>query len=168
MKNDNKERLSITLDPLVHSELLGVISGLSGKRKSLVLIELMRLGLEASAKGYTLGRIPHGNKPPVFQPSKPLINPAIKPSNSTNFADAESDNKEPGNPTPNPITYDDGSPPEYLVDGCTSIPVPRSNNQPLVSDPAASTATTGAEQDSDSVSKLSPKDKDAVNSFLDM
>ena len=169
MTTDNKQRLSITLDPLVHSEILATIAELSGKRKAIVLIELIRLGLEAASKGHTLGRIPQGSKLPVFD--KAFTNTVlVKSGPITGSEKKAAGNTDEGNSRPNPVTYNYGSPPEYPIEGCTSIPVPKSSNQSSVSELPASPVAVDAEQQqgSDPDGKLNPKDKDAVTSFLDM
>jgi len=97
MKRGVKERLSLTLDAAAHGEILRAIEPYSSRQKTLILIELIRLGLEASSKGHRPGMLPFSGAVPSIlldQPEDRFVAPPAPPQQKI---------KKPSQPRPEVI-----------------------------------------------------------------
>jgi hypothetical protein len=141
MKRGNKERVSLTLDAVVHGEILRALEHYPSRQKSLVLIEMLRLGMEASSKGYALGSIPLAARPVV----RPLVTASEPEAKTPAMAPVTpSAARQSVKPAPR---FDDAAP----VTSKESEAADFDDPSPLPHKPT-----------------INPQDREAVISFLDM
>jgi len=144
MKRGVKERLSLTLDAAAHGEILRAIEPYSSRQKTLILIELIRLGLEASSKGHRPGMLPFSGAIPSILPDQPedrFVAPPVQPQQ-----------KIKKSPQPRPEVSREVAPTSVEITQPMPQPEPkREPTAPIKADPQPMT-----------------EDFNAVKSFLDM